>query len=161
MHYYQFNMQWNQFNKLYIRFPKLPAQSCKPNHLPWRINVPADKDYNCICRVSHSLPTEVLIIRPELAVGSLTVLTRSIYQRLTRVGKWQTKLSSKIRNLDGYVPHIYWTACFCKTQGKLEDLHFARSVRFSNKHQFSLKIGAALLNYPKNICEMSETSYTS
>jgi len=62
MHYYQFNMHCNQFNKHYIRFPKLPAQTCKPNQLPWRINVPADTAYNCVYTVSHCLTTVVIIL---------------------------------------------------------------------------------------------------
>ena len=64
MHYYQFNIHCNQFNKNYIRVPKLPAQTCKPNELLSRINVPADTEFNCVYTVSHCLSTVVIISLP-------------------------------------------------------------------------------------------------
>ena len=37
--------------------PKLPTQTCKPNQLPWRMNVPEDKECNCVYTVPHCLTT--------------------------------------------------------------------------------------------------------
>jgi hypothetical protein len=99
MHYYQFNMRCNEFNKHYIRFPKLPAQTCKPNQLPWRINVSSHKEYNCVYTVSHSLTTVVIILSTATscrlvdhinAVHLPTAHTRGLSEKRSCLAKYGT-----------------------------------------------------------------------
>jgi len=147
MHYNKFNIHCNHFNKHYNRFPKLPAKTCKPNQLPWRI---------CVYTVSHYLTTTVIILSTATscrlvvhinAVHLPTAHTRGGSDKrscLAKSGTWldmyhilnEPPASVKRREHSKHciLPAVY-------------DVH--------NKHKFSLKNGTAVLNYPTRLFEAS------
>ena len=162
MHYYQYNMQCNQFNKHYIRFPKLSAQTCKQNHLPWRINVPADTEYVSVYTVSHCLPTVVIIL-----------LTATFYRLVDHINAFHLPTahtrggSDKRSSLAKYgtwmeMCHILIELPASVKRKENSTLCILPAVYdVEIKKSFSLKNGAAVLNYTTNIFETSENSYTS
>jgi len=162
MHYYQFNTHCKQYNKHYIRFPKLPAQSCKPNKLPWRINVPGYKECNCVNTVSHCLTTVDISLSTAAscrlvdhikAVHLPTAHTRGGTENRSSLAKCGNRIDMcNIRNEPPASVKRRKHSKFCILPAAY-DVH--------NKHKFFPKNGADILNYTTSLFETSETSYTS
>ena len=162
MHYYQFNMHCNQFNKHYIWFPKLPAQTWNPNQLHWRTNVPEDTEYNFVYTVSHCLTTVVITLFTATSFRLFDHINEiHLPTAHTRGGSDKRSCLAKYGTWMGMCHILNEPPATVKRRKPSKLCIFTAVYDDHIKHKFSPKNGSAVLNYLTSHFETSETSYMS